>query len=258
MKVEELISKVNQLDNGELEQKSIITYKSIAAEYYDQKHMTCRAFDFLNEEIIQVYQGRHDLLQNAKAYLEVGAGRAILLRRILPLNSNIVIGDLCAEMAKHAFPLHQNMEYKNFSAFNLPFSDNYFEGAFAFLADSYNTKKFYQEAWRVIKKDGFLFMTCPSHIWARTLRQGEKENMNYARFTTSKGEVLQIPSITWSQEEYEELLISVGFKQVYYEDFCLPSDYPLNFVPDTISIPAQQLSIEIYRFPLVTVIMALK
>lgn len=258
MKAEELMVKEQPVDSYDLEQKSIIAYRSIAAEYYDKRHMTCRAFDFLNEKIVHVYQNRHTLLKDGNIYLEVGAGRAILLRHILPPSSNIIIGDVCDEMAKFAFPLPQNMTYRNFSAFNLPFSESYFDGVFAFLADSYNIKRFYQEALRVIKPGSFLFVTHPSILWARTLRQGEGETLNYARFSTLNGGVFQIPSITRSTEGYNELLRNTGFKQVFCEEFCIPPNYPLDCIPDTINIPARQVRIEVSRLPLVTAVMGLK
>jgi SAM-dependent methyltransferase len=258
MKVDETILGKDQVDSSELEHMSNITYSVIAAEYYDKRHKTCRAFDFLDERIINLYQSRYSLFKGGNSYLEVGAGRAVVLKRMLPPNSDIVIGDLCAEMARLAFPLPNNMIYRDFSAFNIPFSNDSFNGVFAFLADSYNIERFYKEALRTIRPGGFLLVTCPSVLWARTLRQGEGESLHYARFPTLNGEVLQIPSITRGKEEYNELLINVGFKQVSYEEFCLPTNYPPDCIPDTIYIPARRLHVEVSQLPLVIAVLGFK
>lgn len=247
-----------QIDVRSLERQSSSVYSVVAAEYYDARHMTCRAFDFLDEQILDHYQDSRGLVGRGRLYLEVGAGRAALLRRVLLPDSMLIAGDLCPQMAEHALPLPANITYRQFSAFNLPFSEGHFDGVFAFLADSYNVPRFYEEAWRVLSPSGFLLMTCPTRLWAETLRQGESELLFCARFPTHDGRTTLIPSITWSEGEYRRLLADTGFTKVLYEDFCLPSDYPSNHIPDTIQVPAQRLGIEISCLPLVGALLAHK
>ena len=247
-----------QIDVRRLEQESKAVYSVVAAEYYDARHMTCRAFDFLDEQILNHYQNNCGLVKNGKRYLEVGAGRVTLLRRVLPSDSILDAGDLCLEMAQHAQPVPANITYRQLSAFNLLFPESLFDGVFAFLADSYNMPRFYEEAWRVLRPGGFLFMTCPTRLWAETLRQGDGELLYYARFPTLEGKTTLIPSITWSGEEYQRLLADVGFIKVLYEEFCLPLDYPPSRTPDTIKVPARRLGAEISRLSLVAALVAHK
>jgi len=249
---------LQEIDTRRLEEESNAAYRLVAAEYYDGRHMTCRAFDFLDEQILDVYRKKCGLVESRKQYLEVGAGIATLLRGVLPSDSTLVAGDFCAEMAQHALPLPPNITYRQFSAFNLPFPENHFDGVFAFLADSYNVPRFYSETWRVLKPGGFLFLTCPTKLWATTLRQGDCELLQYARFTTLEGRTVFIPSITRSKEEYHQVLARVGFTKLVYEEFCLPSDYPSNRLPDTIRVPAQRLRREVSRLPLVAALLGEK
>lgn len=249
---------LREIDEQKLEQESQTAYRLVAGEYYNGRHMTCRAFDFLDQRILDAYQQRYGLVKGGKQYLEVGGGAATLLRRVLPSNSSLVVGDLCTEMAQHSRPLPGNMAYEHFSAFNLPYEEDHFDGVFAFLADSYNVPRFYKEAWQVLRGGGFLLMTCPTRLWAKTLREGDGDSLHYARFTTLEGRTMFIPSITWSREEYYELLEHVGFTMVVYEEFCLPPDYPSSRIPDTIHLPARQLGTEASRLPLVTALLAQK
>lgn len=220
--------------------------------------MTCRAFDSLNERILDAYQQKYGLVKSGKQYLEVGGGAATLLRRVFSPDSGLIVGDLCAEMAQHTPRPPENMAYGQFSAFDLPFAESHFDGVFAFLADSYNVPRFYKEAWRVLSTGGFLLLTCPTKVWAKTLRQGGDESLHYARFTTREGKIVSIPSITWSKEEYYSLLEYAGFSVVLYEEFCLPLDYPSSRIPETIRLPARRLGTEVSRLPLVAAVFAEK
>lgn len=249
---------LREIDERELEQQSQTAYRLIAGEYYDGRHMTCRAFDFLDQQILDAYQQKYGLMKGGKRYLEVGGGAATLLRRILPPDSTLVVSDLCTEMAQHSPPLPGNMAYEHFSAFNLPFVETHFDGVFAFLADSYNVPRFYKEAWRVLRADGFLLVTCPTRLWAKMLREGDGESLHYARFTTLEGKTVSVPSVTWSREEYYELLEHVGFTVVLHEEFSVPPDYPSGRIPDTIRLPARRLGTEVSRLPLVTAVFAEK
>ena len=247
-----------EIDEQKLEQESQTAYRLIAGEYYNEEHMTCRAFDFLDQRILDAYQQRYGLVKGGKQYLEVGSGAATLLRRVLPADSSLVVGDLCTQMAQRSRPLPGNMAYEHFSAFNLPYEENHFHGVFAFLADSYNAPRFYKEAWRVLRGGGFLLMTCPTRLWAKTLREGDGDSLHYAGFTTLEGRIVFIPSITWSREDYFQLLECAGFSMLVYEEFCLPSEYPSSHIPDTIRVPAEQLGTAVSCMPLVTALLAQK
>ena len=249
---------LREIDEQRLEQESQAAYRLIAGEYYDGRHMTCRAFDFLDQRILDAYQQKYGLVKRGKQYLEVGGGAATLLRCVLPADSSLVVGDLCTEMAQHSRPLPTNMTYEHFSAFNLPYAENHFDGVFAFLADPYNLPRFYKEAWRVLIVGGFLLMTCPTRLWAKTLRESDGDSLHYARFTTLERKTVFVPSVTWSREEYYDLLEYVGFTVLLYEEFCLPPDYPSNRIPDTIRIPARRLGTEPSCLPLVTALLAQK
>lgn len=248
---------LREIDEQKLERESQTAYRLIAGEYYKERHMTCRAFDFLDQRILDAYQQRYGLVKGGKQYLEVGGGAATLLRRVLPADSSLAVGDLCTEMAQHSVPLPGNMAYEHFSAFNLPYEENRFDGVFAFLADSYNAPRFYKEAWRVLRGGGFLLMTCPTRLWAKTLREDD-DSLHYARFATLEGRTVFIPSITWSREDYLQLLECAGFSMLAYEEFCLPSEYPSSHIPDTIRVPAERLGIAVSRMPLVTALLAQK
>lgn len=249
---------LREIDEQKLEQESQTAYRLIAGEYYNRRHMTCRAFDFLDQRILYAYQQRYGLVKGGEQYLEVGGGAATLLRRVLPADSSLVVGDLCTEMFQHSRALPRNMAYEHFSAFNLPHTDNHFDGVFAFLTDSYNVPRFYKEAWRVLRGGGILLMTCPTRLWAKTLREGDGDSLYYARFTMLEGRTVLIPSITWSKEDYLQLLVCAGFSILVYEEFCLPSEYPSSRIPETIRVPAKRLGIAVSHMPLVTALLAQK
>lgn len=179
----------------------ISSYKFIANEYYDESlHPTCASLGRVSHNfLIDIVKSKYTGLA-----LEVGAGRGL----DIPNEGNIVALDSSQEMMKN----NKSPKKVVSDALSMPFSDGQFDYIFGSLIDPFSVDRFYNEAHRVIKKNGSLIFTLPSYEWASSFRSQERRQ--YAEFLHSEGYVLQMPSFVASPAEQIDKITRAGFSSV--------------------------------------------
>lgn len=235
------------------------SYSMLSGEYYDKNHKTCRFFDRINRKILKRYDINSILLDKQKKVLELGCGLSVILESCKDLKAFSVFSDISTDMLRHSIDLDNSCDanFMVLSAFELPFRNNSFDVIIAFLADSFNYPTYYHEVHRVLKPNGQLLETLPSDKWAKLWRQENNERY-LAKFTLKTGENIKVPSITYSDNQYLELLKTIGFRKISYMDFCLNEDTDKDLVPSSIFNVAYKLNTHFSKVPVITTVNALK
>jgi len=196
------------------------TFDLLAREYYlADRHPTCANFAALHELV-------RDMLRpwvlEGERYLEVGCGSGQL--DLIAQNSEVVLTDVSEEMlslARHR--TEGRVVCRRMNALEPDFPDRYFAGVAAFLADPYNTTRFYEAIRNVIKPTGFLAVTLPNHLWASTLRRRLGFPPEETRFIFRHKYELAVPSITRSPEGQVHVLNAAGFAVLQFKTLALES-----------------------------------
>lgn len=229
-------------------------YDTIADEYYDPFHKTCRNFD--DTTIVALRDIKRSIPKEGLV-LDIGAGRGrttefldINPDRVLQLDSSIRMLEI-EPRGGCLIRLFNNAE-------DLPFITSEFSCVTAFLCDAYLGLNFLSEVYRVLQTGGIFIATNPSYKWASVLREEISLDLRLARFKTKNGLEITVPSVVVKNEQLSEMLKVAGFKEENFEikDHCLPKESKT--VSPDIEIPAKKLNTSVYELPVLTSIIAFK
>jgi SAM-dependent methyltransferase len=230
-------------------------YNMISSEYYDEKHITSRNFDyatdaFFRENLLKFKK----YLQTNRLCLEVGAGRGNTERYLRIGYDKIILSDINQRMLSHAPDEYLLKVITN--AKETPFFSGSFQLITAFLFDPFNTIEFYKEISRILKPGGFFIGTLPHCKWGRTLRSEINIDIDKTQFILKDGTVLQTDSFLSDFDELKQYHRKNNLEVVEYCDIFLPPN--TEKISDHILIPAKKLSLTPFQLPLIQFIISKK
>jgi SAM-dependent methyltransferase len=219
-------------------------YDALAAEYYDQSHVTSRNFDATTKVAATDWRKRlpDDLV------LEPGAGRGRVGEFLGAPPERVVQLDSSAEMLALS-DREPALLHVLHDAEELPFPDAEFRCVAAFLCDGFLGLNFLGEAKRVLKPGGVLFGTTPSYEWGSALRELLDIDIMTTRFVLKAGGSTTVPSFLYPRAQLEDMLARVGFvADVDLREHSLPTDTA--DVSDDITQVAERLAVDVAELPI--------
>ena len=227
-------------------------YDVVAAEYYDERHVTSRNFDAATRAAVSSMDLRGP---RQGLVLDVGCGRGrcteflrVPGNRIVQLDNSLIMLNMPGREAALVRVLHDAEE--------LPFPDGQFTCVAAFLCDPFLGLNFLHEAHRVLKLGGLLIGTTPDLSWGVALRDGLGIDRMTTRFLLNDGSTEAIPSALFEPAQLREMLRRVGFDEarIPISRHRLPNDVP-SVSPDILG-PAANLNIDPHDLDILTVFTA--
>jgi SAM-dependent methyltransferase len=227
------------------------TYEPLAAEYYDERHITSRNFD----EATTFFFRAHPLNLPKGKVLELGAGRGSCLKYLNAAPQHVFQSDISLSMLKITprEPAHARIQA---DALALPIRSECIAVAAAFLCDPYNRPGFYREIWRILLPGALFISTIPHPIWGSSVRMLRNYSKDQAQFLTRDGLALRRDSFLYSDTETQELLQGAGLERLGHHDLTLPSY--VRHVSKDISDPARASGKDVVDFPIVKLTLARK
>jgi SAM-dependent methyltransferase len=227
-------------------------YDTLAAEYYDNFHKTCRNFDMATRTALDA---RSASVPKDGLILEVGCGRGRSTEFLSTSPDRVVQLDSSREMlALHG---RETSLLKILAdATSVPFFDEQFKAVVGFLVDPFVGMCFFGEAFRLLVGGGLLLFTTPTADWGHSLRGEREPQASLARFLTKNKFIVEVPSTLLSPTKLEEMLSHSGFKEVLVTDHCLPDDAEC-ISPDVQSV-ADKRGIAVSELPIIHLITAFK
>ena len=227
------------------------TYDEIASEYYSDLHLTSRNFDaatnnFFLKKKIKIYDD--------KCLLEVGSGKGKLHRLFNLTNSKKIYVDLSKKMLSLSPNLY-NVNKIQSDAYFLPFRQSLFNFVVSFLYDPFNQINFYEEIFRVLKKQGIFLGTLPHIFWGKKLRNIINIDHNstvFKKISSKNKQNVIVNSYLMSAEKIKELLQNVGFTKIRTKNLYLPNT-KINISEHILKV-SEIHSISPYSIPIVLLI----
>jgi len=190
------------------------TYEMLALEYYDSmRHPTCANFRQASFFLLRNWL-RHFLLTN-ELICEVGPAKSLvaeLLSQQGCVLDNIILADSSPTMLSYSSHwYHQGVSPILGDAESLPIASGTIAVLVSSLGDPYNNYRFWKEADRVLKRDGFVIFTTPSYEWTSSYRGDNKDAFTSAEFELLDGSYISVPSLVYPVDEQIRLIESSGF-----------------------------------------------
>lgn len=227
----------------------------MASEYYSEAHKTSRNFDAIIHNCLPRIISK---LPRNGLYLDLGGGRGRLKELYTDARLNVAVGDISVAMMKTRTNSSSSTFYIQMDAFRIPFKENIFDGVFSLLGDPYSLRKAFEEAFRILKPNGFFFIALPSKLWAENLRPFLGVEMNQTVFKTLTGRTLKIPSFLYDQKDLRKILQSVGFKQIDTGEWQPSRLIPKERFSRDVLISAKNSDMPPEDLPLITYVLAYK
>jgi len=194
------------------------TYETLATEYYDAiRHPTCANFREASGQVLSQWL---DELPLGKGWLcEVGPGKSMLAELVNGRTyamGRLVLVDSSLSMLAHSkkwAALGANLILGD--ATMLPVPSGSLELLVSSLGDPYNDIRFWKEASRVLRHNGFCLFTTPSYDWASTFRgNADRETITWAQFELSDGRRVRVPSYICPVDEQIKAVVENGLSVV--------------------------------------------
>ena len=218
-------------------------YDSIAKEYFDSRHKTCRNFDLVTEIALKTLRPHVP-----SPILETGAGRGCCHK----YTGQFATVQIDSSRKMLSLQPREPAVRILADARRLPFHEEDFNSVVGFLCDPYLNMDFLKETHRVLTPAGKLLLTTPSHVWGTALRGGD---VHETVFTTKDGCKVIVPSKLFTIDELRSMLQIAGYTILHLKDYKLPREAEPS---DAVKKAAKVLNLETYEIPLVTVIFAMK
>ena len=172
-------------------EKTKSNFNRIASEFSHTRR-------YLWPELVNLFRG---YIKYGESVLDIGCGNGRLLDLYIGMIVDYVGIDNSEKQIEEAIKRYPNRVFLTGDALNLPFSENYFDKVFSIavlheIPSSELRKKFLQEAKRVLKDNGLIFLT----VW--DLRNRKLLSLKYSflrlikRSGLDKGDVF----IRWGRE----------------------------------------------------------
>jgi phospholipid N-methyltransferase len=197
---------------------TIAAYGRLAGEYGDPRHETTRELERLSAAAFYAAKPLASSSTTKPAMLELGAGTGALSQAAMAGGhwSSLVLTDpagaMCALLDKR-FSGVRRIQVRQCHADSAlrtygPQSDFVFAG----LADPFLNRETLAAAHFSIRAESLLFMTVPTHRWARRERAERlKIPVNRTRFLLRNGTRLEADSWTYDEEDLTALMRNIGF-----------------------------------------------
>ena len=175
------------------------------ASVYDKKN------DFLNqfegEIILKMIRGI-----DGKKVLDVGCGTGRLIKKLLERNSIVTGIDVSEEMLKIARKKFKSTEFVEGDAEKLPFKDESFDIVTAsfLIVHLKNLRKFFDEAYRILKPGGTFIVTNINQRKAPKLKTANNEDVIITSFYHIPDHVISALEETFFTIEEEEFVNDKG------------------------------------------------
>lgn len=202
-----------------------LDYSFIAHEYYDAKrHPTCANFREASKSLIHEHL-KAVQMNKVNSILEIGAGKSIILELILNFdlqNKDIIISDKEIEMLKYSeeLALKNNCKLTQLDAQETGLTESSIDLIISSLGDPYNTRKMWNEIYRVLSPNGIIIFTTPSFQWSSEFRKNSKED-SFAEFLTTQNKLVRVPSYIYNFENQKIIIESSGFSILNFSEFKL-------------------------------------
>jgi SAM-dependent methyltransferase len=191
-----------------------VTYEHLASEYYDAvRHPTCKNFSEASANLLGKWLQAFPI---SRGWLcEVGAGKSFVAEFLTQKSRTV---DHLILMDSSPSMLAYSKQWASFGAHlvlsnaeMLPLASDSMELLVSSLGDPYNSKEFWNEAYRVLRRGGLSFFTTPSYDWAVAFRPRDDEEARMsAEFQLSDGARALVPSWIYSVSEQLRLIESSG------------------------------------------------
>lgn len=197
------------------------SYSLVASEYYDNiLHPTCANFGFTSLSLLNT------ILSDGRNYgsiCEVGSGlSSVLSLRDKIIYTNAFITDVSQEMLFHSkerFSVN-DAYYVISDATRMSFGSESFDTLVSSLGDPYNSVQFWDEAQRILRKDGTVLFTTPSWQWASSFRLASREEQTgSAFFMTRDGQKIYLRSDIRTEPEQSDLIQEAGFDLIGIQSY---------------------------------------
>ena len=209
----ELSKKVN-ISVEDIDELNLLCYETIADEYGDETHETCRDFDkgtefFLLEAINNPICSS---LPKGFNYLDVGVGTGVsvqvLMNWLTEMNAQVDVLDISKKMLEITEKKFGNKidNYIHTSIHKFE-SNKKYDLIVASLCDPYLTESSIKVYKNILKEDGILLLTLPTNTWAKSVR---KENIQQTTFHDKHGNKYISYSFCWSKSDLIKLVESNG------------------------------------------------
>jgi hypothetical protein len=219
------------------------SYDDVASEYYDEDlHPTCADFRLAS----RIYLRKLFELSHPDGRIaDVGCGRSLVANF---RKEQLVLIDKSARMlAQNLFAL-ETLETRLIDVEKESIGASEFDWIFAILGDPYNTPEAWHNLAEGLKVGGQCVFIVPASEWARKFRLesvGEKPNL--ARFLTSKGEIVFLPSLVVEPEIQKNMIANAGLHLVAIERV-LVGDLPFVRSPKISKVlSGNQCLLDVYR-----------
>lgn len=195
--------------SGVIDNKNAYGYSQISSAFNDKKRITTKNFHDLS---INFFQNLFkNIIFSGSSILEVGAGRGWLRKNFKwPDLSSYTCCDISSDMLSEC---NENKKVVSSVRF-LPFKNSEFDYVVASLADPFLYPEALCELNRILRKDGILAFSTPSHMWATALRG---EGVNKTTFVNGDDKV-DVFSFTYDSTDLLDLFSGCGFELISIQE----------------------------------------
>ena len=202
------------------------SYQDVSEEYYVQNlHPTSANFRLASQYFIREVMDsipRPDQL----SFLEVGAGRSIAGEIFEELHyplKNLYITDLHESMLSYSREYAvKGAHLKVCDAEDTTADFAGIDYLISSLGDPYNTRKFWESTYNVLKPNGYCIFTTPSLEWSMQFREKfQHGDMHHAHFVLKNGAEVNVPSYIHTLYDQVELVTKVGFTVLKHQNIYL-------------------------------------
>ena len=228
-------------------------YDLIAAEYYDDGHITSRNFD---QTTVAALTHSPPALPQEGLILELGAGRG-RSREFLGVDPNRVV-HLDKSLTMLSLPGREPCLLTVLAdACDIPLGPEQFTVVTGFLVDPFLGLNCLREAHRMLRNGGELLFTTPTYMWGAPLRQRINLDIMTTRFRvlrSQKEEKVVLPSLLHTADQLKAMLVHAGFVDIEITDHKLPKG--TDKISEDIKSVCKEIGVVSTNLPLIHIIRA--
>lgn len=227
-----------------------IGYQKIADEFSDSKRITTKNFHDLSVNFFQSCIDKY-IKPNMKC-LEIGPGQGWLRKNIKWPEVDYIAADISTDMLM----FNDSETTMHSSVRSLKFPSKSFDIVIASLADPYFYPSALCEIRRILKDDGLFIFSTPSHVWAKSIRNGVSEYKT--QFKSKDDSIAEVYSFTFEMDQLIELMNVCGYNNIHSSIACgsdLPSEKEISIA---ITRSSSMLGIKVEDLEIINLMVAKK